>query len=59
MAFVAWTRNGRKVNYDGYPALNKKEAYAIVRALLLRIDVKKVLKLGQFKMDKYCIMWLG
>ena len=39
--------------------MNKKDAYAIVRVLLPRIDVKKEFKLGQFKTVKDCIMWLG
>ena len=59
MAFAAWVGHGRKVNDDGYPALNKKDAYAIVRVLLPRIDVKKEFRLGQFKTVKDCIMWLG
>ena len=59
MAFVTWVGNGRKVNDNGYPVLNKKDATAIVRVLLPRIDVKKELKMGQFKTVWDCIKWLG
>ena len=60
MAFATWVGNGRKVNgSDGYPILNKKDAFAIVRVLLPRIDVKRELKMGQFKAAKDCIKWLG
>ena len=49
---------GIKVNDDGHPSLNKKRDL-IVRMLLPQIDVKREAKLGQFKMVKDCIMWLG
>ena len=48
-----------KSNTDGCPILNRKDAYAIVRVLLPRLDVKKEFKLGQFKNAKDCVKWLG
>lgn len=33
-AFLAWTESGRRADEKGYPVLNKKDAYAILRILL-------------------------
>ena len=58
-AFSAWINGGRKSDNEGYPVLNKKDAYAILRVLLPRLDVKKEFSLGSFKTTKDCIKWLG
>ena len=58
-AFLAWTESGRRADEEGYPVMNKKDAYAILRILLPRLDVKKELRLGSFKTMKDCVKWLG
>lgn len=59
IAFGKFVDSGRKVNSNGSPMLNKKEALAVIRVLLPWIDIKKELKMGHFKTVKDCIKWLG
>lgn len=59
MAFGRWVSGGRKAIDNGDPELNRKDAFAIVRVLLPRIDIKKKLKMGNFKTVKDCTTWLG
>ena len=40
-----WVRDGRLVNDDGNPKLNRKSAHAIVRFLLPRVDINGELKM--------------
>ena len=50
---------GRKVNTDGHPELNRKDAFAIARVLLPWIVVKKEMKFSSFKKVNECVKWLG
>lgn len=59
MAFGRWKADGRKINDDGSPKLKRTDALAIVRVLLPRLDVKKEVKMGNFKTVKDCVTWLG
>ena len=59
MAFERWNADGRKTNDDGSPHLKRVDALAIVRVLLPRLDVKKEMKMGDFKTVKDCTNWLG
>ena len=58
-AFERWVASGRKANVDGQPELNKKDALAIIRVLLPRLDIKKELRMSNFKTVKDCNKWLG
>ncbi len=44
---------------DGYPVMNRKDAFAAVKVLLPCIDILKELKLSNFRMMKDCVKWLG
>ena len=44
---------------DRRPRLNRKNAYAIVKFLLPRIDIKGEKKLKDFGTMKACVQWLG
>ena len=58
--FCVWVESGHRADSEGYPVLNKKDAYAIHRALLLPwLDVTKEFQLGSFKLMKDCINGLG
>ena len=59
MAFGRWKADGRKINDDGSPQLKRTDALAIVRVLLPRLDVKKEVKMGNFKTVKDCVTWFG
>ena len=59
LAFGRWVSGGCKASADGVPVLNKKDAIAIVRVLLPRIDIKKKLRMGDFTTVKDCVNWLG
>jgi hypothetical protein len=59
MAFGRWVASGRKANVDGWPELSKKDALAIIRVLLPLLDIKKELRMGNFKTVKDCNKWLG
>ena len=59
MAFGRWKADGCKINEDGSPQLKRTDAFAIVRVLLPRLDVKKEAKMGDFKTVKDCVKWLG
>jgi hypothetical protein len=50
---------GRPVDVDGNPVLDKKASYAVVKFLLLRVEIKGELKLNDFNLIKKCIKWLG
>ena len=54
-----WVCEGRLVNDDGNPKLNRKSAHAIVRFLLPRVDIKGELKMKDFNSMKACVKWLG
>ena len=54
-----WVCEGRLVNDDGNPKLNRKSAHAIVRFLLPRVDIKGELKMKDFNSMKVCVKWLG
>ena len=54
-----WVREGRLVNDDGNPTLNRKCAHAIVRFLLPRVEIKGELKMKDFNSMKACEKWLG
>ena len=61
-AFRRWVAQGRLfLEEDGhqYPTLTRKDAVAIVRVLLPRIDVKGEMKMKDFPTGKACIKWLG
>ena len=53
-----WVCEGRLVNDDGNPKLNRKSAHAIVRFLLPRVDNKGELKMKDFNSMKACVKWL-
>jgi hypothetical protein len=59
MAFGRWKADGRKTNDDGSPELKRMDAFAIIRVLVPRLDVKKEVKMGDFKTVKDCVTWLG
>ena len=44
---------------DGYPVMNRKDAFAVVKVLLPRMDILKELKLSNFRTVKDCVKWLG
>jgi len=44
-AHKEWVCDGRLINYDENPKLNRKSAHAIVRFLLPRVDIKGELKM--------------
>ena len=54
-----WVCEGRLVNHDRNPKLNRKSAHAIVRILLPRVDIKGELKMKNFNSMKACVKWLG
>jgi len=54
-----WVTKGRPIDADGYPVLDKKASYAVVKFLLPRVDIKGELKLKDFNTMKKCIKWLG
>ena len=61
-AFRRWVEQGRQITSDAgnnYPILSKKDAVAIVKVLLPRIDIEGVLKMKEFASAKACIKWLG
>jgi hypothetical protein len=57
-AFQHWKDKGRKATSDGNLELNRKDAFAIARVLLLWVDVKIEVKFSSFKMVKDCVKWL-
>ncbi len=59
MAFGRWKADGHKMNDNGSPELKRMDAFAIIRVLVPRLDVKKEVKMGDFKMVKDCVTWLG
>ncbi len=59
MAFGRWKADGRKTNDDGSPELKRMDAFANIRVLVPRLDVKKEVKMGDFKTVKDCVTWLG
>jgi len=59
MAFGRWKADGRKMNDNGSPQLKRMDAFAIIRVLVPRLDVKKEVKMGVFKTVKDCVTWLG
>lgn len=61
-AFRRWVAHGRLfLEEDGhkYPTLPRKDAIAIVRVLLPRIDIKGEMKMKDLSTAKACIKWLG
>jgi hypothetical protein len=58
-AFRNWVNQGGKTLEDGSPVLQRKDAVAIVRVLLPRIDVKGERKIKEFSTAKACMKWLG
>ena len=61
-AFHRWMAQGKQITNDAgfsYPVLVRKDAVAIVRALLPRIDILGQLKMKEFSTAKACIKWLG
>ena len=54
-----WVCEGRLVDGDGNPKLNRKSFRAIVRFLLPRVDIKGELKMNDFNSTKACVKWLG
>ncbi len=54
-----WVHEGRLVDGDGNPKLNRKSAHVIVRFLLSRVDIKGELKMKDFNSMKACVKWLG
>ena len=61
-AFHRWVAQGQQITNDAgfsYPVLVRKDAVAIVRALLPRIDILGQLKMKEFSTAKACIKWLG
>ena len=63
MTFQRWVESGRKASGDGWPELNKKDALAIIRVMLPRINIdlegNNKLKMGNFKTVNDCHKWLG
>ena len=58
-AHKEWVCDGRLINYDENPKLNRKSAHAIVRFLLPRVDIKGELKMKDINSMKVCMKWLG
>ena len=58
-AFGTWENNGCRMDGDGYPVMNRKDAFAVVKVLLPRMDILKELKLSNFRTVKDCVKWLG
>ena len=56
-----WVCEGRLVDGDGNPNLNRKSFRVIVRFFLPRVDikVKGELKMKDFNLTKACVKWLG
>jgi len=54
-----WVCEGRLVDGDGNPKLNRKSACVIVRFLLQRVDIKGELKMKDFNWLMVCVKWLG
>jgi hypothetical protein len=54
-----WVTRGRPVDADGNPVLDKKASYAVVKFLLLRVNIKGDLKLKDFNSMKKYVKWLG
>jgi hypothetical protein len=53
------TRTGRKVNVNGFPDLDRSLSYAVVKFLLLKIDINEELRLKNFGTMNKCNVWLG
>ena len=54
-----WVGEGRLVNGGGNPKLSRKNAHAIVKFLLPRIDIKGELKMKKLTLMKMCVKGLG
>ena len=54
-----WVCEGRLVDGDGNPKLNRSSAHANVRFLLPLVDIKGELKMKDFNSMKVCVKWLG
>jgi len=50
---------GRPVDEMGNLRLNRKDSLAVVKFLLLRVDITGTLKLKDFNSMKKCIVWLA
>ena len=57
--YEEWTRTGRKVDANGFPDLDRSSSYAVVKFLLLKIDIKGELRLKDFGTMKKCNVCLG
>ncbi len=57
--FGTWENNGCTVDGEGYPVMNRKDAFAVVKVLLPSLDILNDLKLSNFRAVKECVKWLG
>ncbi len=58
-AHADWVLVGSPVDVIGHLQLNKKDSLALVKFLLLKVDILGELKLKDFNLVKKCNMWLG
>ena len=61
-AFHRWLVQGKRITNNAgfsYLVLVRKDAVAIVQALLPQIDILGQLKMKEFITAKACIKWLG
>jgi hypothetical protein len=57
-AYSRWSEK-MTVDADGYPKLCRKDAFAIVKVLLLRLNTDKKVLISSFKNGRECVKWLG
>jgi hypothetical protein len=57
-AHRGWVSEGRPVDGYGHPRLSWKDAHAIVKFLLPRINLKGEKKMNDFGTMKACMQWL-